>query len=329
VRAGGRTLSPRLLAAAAALVGLLLWVCWPTLVGAASRAWHDPQYNHALLVPFFAGLLLWLRRGLAPASARPSWWGLPLLALGVGMRLGGAYWFANWVEDISLLPLVAGLFGLFGGLPGLRWCWPAIAFLFFMVPLPHRLHVALAPALQHLATLASTYCLQTLGFCAVADGNAIQMGELRLSVVQACSGLSMLITFFALATGLALVVRRPLRDKVVILLSAAPIAVIANVARITATGVLHKTVGGDWANAVFHDLAGWLMMPLALALLALELKVLSHLLVEDQAPTPVPVVTAWAQSPEAPPPNPEAARDRGRRSRRKRPAQLTPPVPRS
>jgi hypothetical protein len=50
------------------------------------------------------------------------------------------------------------------------------------------------------------------------------------------------------------------------LVSAVPIALIANVTRITVTGVLHVSVGGEIAHAVFHDWAGWFMMPLALGL---------------------------------------------------------------
>jgi exosortase/archaeosortase family protein len=77
-----------------------------------------------------------------------------------------------------------------------------------------------------------------------------------------------------------MVVRRPLADTLVIVASAPPIAVAVTVIRITVTGLLYATVGGWWADVVFHDLAGWLMMPLALALLGLELAFLSHLFVE-------------------------------------------------
>ena len=65
-----------------------------------------------------------------------------------------------------------------------------------------------------MATTASTYLLQTLGFMAFAEGNVIQLNEARIGVVEACSGLSMLITFFALSTAAALVVKRPLLDRI-------------------------------------------------------------------------------------------------------------------
>jgi exosortase/archaeosortase family protein len=89
----------------------------------------------------------------------------------------------------------------------------------------------------------------------------------------------MLVTFFALATAVAIVIDRPWLDRGVIVLSAVPVALISNIVRITVTGMLFETVGSRVAHVVYHDLAGWFMMPLALLLLWMELKLLSHLLV--------------------------------------------------
>src|SRR5207248_10184819 len=109
-------------------------------------------------------------------------------------------------------------------------------------------------------------------------------------VEEACSGLSMLIVFFALATALALMVRRPLLDRVVVVASAVLIALVANVTRITSTGMLMQAGWSRQANLVFHDLAGWLMMAQALALLGAEMWVLGRLLIPaDPARPPLPV----------------------------------------
>jgi hypothetical protein len=40
---------------------------------------------------------------------------------------------------------------------------------------------------------------------------------------------------------------------------------------------------------VYHDLAGWLMMPLALAILWLELQFLTRLFIEPEPAIPLPV----------------------------------------
>jgi exosortase len=279
----------RFFSAPAVLAGLTLALIWSygsTLAELASQWSSNPQHSHGYLVPLFAIALLYLRRDRFRAEqwSASAWGVLPLLA-GLGAWMAATHFHLTWIEGISLLPCLAGIVILMGGRQAWRWAWPAIGFLAFMVPLPYRAAVALTDPLQRTATLASTYALQTLGLPAVAEGNVILLSEVELGVVEACSGLRMLVIFFALAAGVALVIRRPLWEKAVVLLSAVPIAIIVNVIRITATGVLHELVGREVANAVFHDFAGWVMMPLALALLWLELRILARLFLEPLAPT--------------------------------------------
>jgi exosortase/archaeosortase family protein len=99
----------------------------------------------------------------------------------------------------------------------------------------------------------------------------------------------MLFMFFATSFAVVLVIRRPAIDKAVIVLSAVPIALAANVTRITVTGLLHELAGGKVADAVYHDLAGWLMMPLALGAVWLEFWLLSLLFVERRAAGLAPI----------------------------------------
>jgi exosortase len=263
------------------LIGLVLWSYLPTLERIAVRWQDDPRYSHGYFVPLFAAVLLWTRRSRWSAP-RPSAWGLVLLASASLLRLTAALVYFDWLDAVSLLPCLAGLAVLLGGRALWNWAWPAILFLSFMLPLPHQLEVGLAGPLQRLATLISVYALQTLGFPALAQGNIILIEELRIGVLEACSGLGMLVTFFALSTAFAIVVDRPLLDRIVLFLSAAPIGVLANVLRITVTVVLHRTAGSEVANAVFHDLAGWFMMPLAVALLWFELRLLDRLFIPTE-----------------------------------------------
>jgi exosortase len=286
----------------AALGGVLLWTYWTTLLELARRWASDPEYSHGYLVPAFLPALLWLRRGSLPRNAwrlnRLNLLGVPLLAAGLGLRLVGTYIYFDWLDAVSLLPCLAGLVLLACGGTVLRWALPAIAFLFFMVPLPFRAEVALAGPLQRFATQASTYALQTLGIPALSEGNVIVLNEIEMGIVDACSGLRMLMVFFALSTGVFLLVDRPLGQRIALLLSAVPIALIANVVRITATGVLHETAGSEIANAVFHDLAGWLMMPFALGLLWAELWLMSRLLLDPLPAAPMPLVFAVQPRPQ-------------------------------
>jgi exosortase/archaeosortase family protein len=89
----------------------------------------------------------------------------------------------------------------------------------------------------------------------------------------------MLVAFFSLSTAMAIVIDRPWVDRLVVFLSAVPIAVVMNLVRVSATGFAHVTLGSQVANGVFHDVAGWLMMPAALLALWLELKLYDRLFV--------------------------------------------------
>lgn len=269
------------------LLCCLLWSHWPAIASMQKRWWGDPRYAHGYLVPVFAVAVLWMRRArLRGVKPNPSAWGLLLLSLSGALQLLGGYYRIEWLEGMAILPGLGGICLLLGGRQFLLWACPSIAFLAFMVPLPWRLETALGPPLQSLATTASTYLLQTLGFFAFAEGNVIQLNQAKFGVVEACSGLSMLITFVALSTALALVVRRPLLDKTVLVASSVGVALLANIFRIVLTGVLHETIGGRVSSRFYHDLAGWVMMPLALALYWGEIKLLSLLLVEVRHDAP-------------------------------------------
>ena len=182
----------------------------------------------------------------------------------------------------------------------LRWAWPSIAFLIFMVPLPYRIETTLGSPLQRLATLVSTYALQVFGFPAFSSGNTIVMRDYTIGIIDACNGLGASYMVLACAVGAALMTRRPLLDRIVLIVSAIPIALVANATRVTLTGVLHELIGKATADHVEHDLAGWLTMPLALALLYIEYQLLVRLFVEapDAASPPTGALEEGARAEE-------------------------------
>ena len=247
----------------AALLAATAWAYAATLARAAERWSGDPQYSHGYLVPVFAGYLLYRRRAmLAGAGLAPSPLAAIPLALGVGLRYLEARYFLNGLDQLSIAPMALGAALAAGGKAAARWSWPAAAFLVFMVPLPFRLQTALSGELQELATQMSSYLLVTGGLPVVNEGNVIVVRDVRIGVVEACSGLGMGVTFLALAAAFALVTESALPVRILLLLSALPIAVLANVVRIAATAVLFYWDRSEAARTVFHDLAGWLMIPL-------------------------------------------------------------------
>jgi len=266
------------------LLLVLIWSYWNTLAWAAGF-WDDPLYSHGWLVPIFTVVLLWMRRqSFDTATSVSRWCGLALLGAALGLRLVATHYSLVVVDAFSFVPCVAGLFLLVGGWRLIRWAGPAIIFLVFMFPLPSVLKSNILGRLQDVATRCSTYVIQTLGIAAHREGNVIFIGDLQLGVVDACSGLRMATIFMALAIAIVLVVERPWWDRLIVLLSAIPIAIIVNIVRVTVTGMLYKAAGdSEFAQHIFHDWAGWFMMPLALGLLYVELQILSNLVIEDES----------------------------------------------
>jgi exosortase len=259
---------------------ILLWSYWPTLLDMERRWAKDPRYSHGYLVAPFAIYLLWSRWHLKPGQPVPSSLGPLLLLLSSGLRFIGAYYYLSWFEALSFISSVGGLCLLFGGWAGVRWAWPAIAFLIFMVPLPYRFEMALGSPLQHIATVVSTYALQVCGLPAFSSGNTILINDFTLGIIDACNGLGTAYMFLACAVAAAFMIPRPILDRVLLIASAIPIALVANVSRITATGLLHEMFGKAVSDVVYHDLAGWLMMFLAVGILSLESHLLPKLFIE-------------------------------------------------
>lgn len=285
---------PRLPAAAVAAVvafaAVLAWVFWPAFGDMAEKWVSDPQYSHGYLVPVFSlGYLIWRRKQLNLADCRVDWRGLVVIAAGAATYVAGAYLYLDVLAGGAFLVALAGVVLLLGGPAALKWAGPAVAFLVFMLPLPYQVETALGQPLRRFATLGSTWVLQTAGFPATAEGNVIVLENGRINVVEACSGLSMLMIFLAISTGMAIVIKRPLLDRLAVVASALPVALAANVVRIASNGVAVELWDIETAHRLFHDQGGWLMMPLAVCMLWVELWVLRKLFVERAAHV-VPVV---------------------------------------
>jgi exosortase len=98
--------------------------------------------------------------------------------------------------------------------------------------------------LQGVATDLSTFLLRVLGQPAVSEGHVIWIGTEQLQVEEACSGLRIFVGMTAFAYFWAAVNDRSWTDRVVILLSAVPAAILVNALRIVAIGMLYPYFSG-------------------------------------------------------------------------------------
>lgn len=276
-----------------ALAALIL-VYWDVFVWMSGVWSNNADYSHGYLVPVFAAYILWSNRGSLGQSQSSHqvtegnnqtdsglMLGGFLIGFGLLLRLAGIYMRLNTLEGVSLIPFILGVITIIFGKRAARWGAPAVLFLLFMVPLPSFLSGQLSGLLQKIATTVSTFSFQTLGIPAFAEGNIISLSNGQIGVAEACSGLRMLYAFFALTVGACMMIDRTWLEKVVIAMTAIPIAIAANCIRIIATGIAFEYLNPEIAHQIFHDVAGWLMMPLGFAILLGVLAVLDRLIVPE------------------------------------------------
>jgi exosortase len=263
----------------------------------------DPNYSHGYFVIPIALYIMWERKHKLDLSrVGPRWYlFVPLLAV-LWLRIPLHQRNLPWVEEMTIPAVVGALALAVGGFHFFWWALPSILFLGFMIPLPPILNAILSGPLQRAATVGSVFMLQLTGLPAINEGNVILVGDGKpLEVARACNGLSMLLSFASLITATAILIKRPLLDKIILMLSIVPIAIVSNILRITLTAYFFQMpqfvekISGliGWKPDDFtHDGAGYLMMPLALVFIVLELKMLDLLLVPDELAEAAPVVTS-------------------------------------
>jgi exosortase len=269
--------------------GLLLALAYASDLRVLADAWStNPDYSHGILVVPVALLIAWrLRPAPGEAAIAPSPWG----ALALAAVLGARAWLYPrgdfWLTSATIVPAVAATVWACGGWGLLRKVWPAVAFLVFLLTVPGRFDATISLPLQRFASRASCALIRLSGTWVINEGNVIMVGGDRLEVARACSGLAMLISLSATVTAASLLLTMERWKRLVLLACIVPIALLCNVLRISATVACYRVLGTEAGRHFAHDLAGWLMMPLAMVLVGLALAWMSWVVVDDDDQEPL------------------------------------------
>ncbi|MGB0128493.1 MAG: VPLPA-CTERM-specific exosortase XrtD [Rhodocyclaceae bacterium] len=233
------------------------------------------EYSFGFMVPFISAYLIWQRRELLGEGPRSgSWWGvavivLALLLLGIG-RAGMIGTFLLYAVLVAVLGLFLSYFGVRSFV---RLAMP-LAVLLFMVPPPAYLLAELSQTLQLWSSQIGVALIRLAGISVYLEGNVIDLGTMRLQVVEACSGLRYLFPLLTLAFIAAIFFRAALWKRIVVVLSALPITVAMNSVRIAVIGILVEFFGRSMAEGFLHDFEGWVVFLICTALLVAEMALL-------------------------------------------------------
>jgi exosortase len=109
--------------------------------------------------------------------------------------------------------------------------------------------------------------LELVGVPVLREGNVILLPAMPLEVAEACSGIRSLMSLVALALVYGYFLEPKLFRRVLLALSAIPIAVIANSLRVVGTGLMVHWWDPEMAEGFFHTFSGWVIFVLSLVML--------------------------------------------------------------
>ena len=261
-----RVPSPRTAIATVLLVGAVGWL-YAGVLPALVRQWaNDDDYSHGFFVVPLALFFAWERRAaLLSASRRPSHSGLLLLAGSLLCFIAGQFGSELFLTRISMIGVLAGMVLFVLGWQHLKLLAFPLAFLLLMVPLPAILFNQIAFPLQLLASRMGEVAIAASGVPVLREGNVLFLPGRTLEVAEACSGIRSLMTLVTLAIVLGYFMERRTSVRLLIVLAAIPIAVIANATRVAGTGLTSYWISPAAAEGFFHTFSGWIMFIVALA----------------------------------------------------------------
>jgi exosortase len=270
-----------------AIVGVAVALFYPSdLMGMVERWATEAGWGHGFIVPLLSCFFIQLKWDtLRQLKPRGSVWGLGVLLVGV---CGQVLFRATGVASMSLLSFMIVLFGItlfVFGWEYMKILWLPIAYLGFAMPPPDTLYVKMTMPMQEIAAELGIWLLPLFGGEGVRNGTVIDVifssGRTQLFVAQACSGMKMLVAFFALSVALAYSTSRPVWQKLTLAIAALPIAILCNAFRVTITGVLAVKVNPELAKGNQHEYIGFIAMLVPALLMQLGLAwVLDRLFVE-------------------------------------------------
>ena len=237
-----------------AAIGFLL-LFRHTIAGLVSAWAEDPDFSHGFLVVPISALVLFAdRKRLGSLPVKRSWVGLAALLASLVVFFAGGHTVTDWLERIGLYGSLLGAIWYVLGSRVIRANPFPYFFLLFAIPPPGLLLNPLRLALRQFATQLSSEILLRLGLVAIPEGNTLSLGEHKLEVADACSGIRSLMAILAVAVLFAYLFRTGFWKGFLLTLTAVPVTIFNNVLRIVVVAVALGRFQVDLAEGTAHDL---------------------------------------------------------------------------
>jgi len=258
------------------IIGCLLFLLFAPAMLRLVNVWSTQEdYGHGFFVLPFVAYMIWHKRSrLGQIPVQPSWVGLPVLFTGSLLYVVASIAKFHTLTYLCMIVVVLGLLLFLAGWGLVREVAPQVALLLFMFPIPSALYVQITNPLKLAIANISTAIVQTLGIPVFREGNLLYLAESKMEVTEACSGIRSLYSYLMLGCVFAFG-GRTRWTRVIMILSAMPLAFLVNVIRVTVTTILSHVYGPEVAQGVFHMTAGFILFAVGFVAFYVEYRLLN------------------------------------------------------
>jgi len=277
---------------AALIMILILIVYRQDLEILANEASQSEALSHVLLIPFFVGILLYLKKDMVKASlvleklqkkTKSQYLdeviGIALCLIAFLLYWYGSYTFNSLEYHLLSIPIfIMGITLILFNLKALIVLIFPILFLLFLIPPPTQYMYEIGGVMGNFNTQASYTLLKTLGLPVTLSSsfgpptiglNTSSGQPLSFAIDLPCSGIYTFIAFAMFAAFLALVASAPVLKKIGLFVLGFFVFEILNIIRITTIVSIGYLFGEEVAMLVFHTVAGLLLIFIGMLLILL------------------------------------------------------------
>ena len=228
----------------------------------------DSYYMHGYLIPPVSLFFVWQKRQILLAEpCRPNGWGYILIVFACVLLILGDFLGLRIAGQLAIIPMLAGLILIFLGSRHLIALWFPLVFLIMMIPIPPSLTQSIALRIKLIAADSAVALGRLVTLPLVRDGSFVHFRNDQLLIGEVCGGLRSLIALLAVGAIVSYLSQAQNWARVVLFLTSAPIALIANIVRILFLCVVAYFWGSQRVVGVVHDASGLLIFLIAFILL--------------------------------------------------------------
>ena len=247
------------------IVSLIL-LYYKNFIWLGSKWLNDPNYSHGPLIPLISIYIGWLKKDtISKIKGRDgSILGITIIFIAIIIQIISIRAQVNLTSSYSFILIIYGIILTYYGKDIAKEFLFPIVYLFFMVPF---FGVFFLNRISNMLKLFSAYLsakiIYSLGIPVFREGVILNFSTGSIEVADPCSGIRSILSLLALGTIFAYFTKISVVKKIILVISAIPLAVLGNLVRILFTGIMTNN-GINATKGFIHTLSGLLVFLVAL-----------------------------------------------------------------